>query len=270
MYRSVLRGWPLAGLALLAACAESAPVGPTGSPSFNHTGDPPPFTTLGHWTLCKEGTAASFEVTVNSGTPTIETFADGECRDVGLTPVGGGRVTVTATEIVDPATMVLDHIEFDSLLITGSAGSRTINGTNTITYQIHGDLGIKVTFHNRPVEPPPPPGGGQGCTPGYWKQTHHFDSWPAPYTPGTQFSAVFENAFPGKTLVQVAALGGGGLNALGRHTVASLLNGASSGVNANLSAQQVIDAFNAVFPGGDYEGQKNIFAAFNEQGCPLN
>jgi len=25
-----------------------------------------------------------------------------------------------------------------------------------------------------------------------------------------------------------------------------------------------------VFPGGDYEGQKNIFAGFNEQGCPLN
>ena len=65
------------------------------------------------------------------------------------------------------------------------------------------------------------------------------------------------------------AVGEGGLNALGRHTVAALLNGASADVDADLTAAQVIAAFNAVFPGGDYEGQKNIFAGFNEQGCPL-
>ncbi len=64
-------------------------------------------------------------------------------------------------------------------------------------------------------------GGGEGCTPGYWKQSQHFDSWTG-YSPSTQFSAVFENAFPGKTLLQVLEQGGGGLNALGRHTVAAL------------------------------------------------
>jgi hypothetical protein len=98
----------------------------------------------------------------------------------------------------------------------------------------------------------------------------HWDSWPAPYTPTTQFSAVFENAFPGMTLVEVASTGGGGLEALGRHTVAALLNAASSGVDYDLTTAQVISAFNAVYPGGDYETLKNRFESLNQQGCPLN
>jgi hypothetical protein len=114
--------------------------------------------------------------------------------------------------------------------------------------------------------------GGEGCTPGYWKQCQHFDSWPSPYRPGTLFSAVFDNAFPGKTLLQVLWLGGGGLNALGRHTVAALLNGQSGGVDYDLSAAQVISSFNAAYPGSstNYETLKNVFARYNEQGCPLN
>lgn len=116
------------------------------------------------------------------------------------------------------------------------------------------------------------PQGGEGCTPGYWKQPHHFDSWPAPYLPGTPFSSVFENAFPGKTLLQVVSTGGGGLIALGRHTVAALLNAASSGVDYDMTPADVISAFNAVYPGPDtsYERLKNIFEDYNEQGCPLN
>jgi hypothetical protein len=85
-----------------------------------------------------------------------------------------------------------------------------------------------------------------------------------------QFSAVFDNAFPGKTLLDVLENGGGGLNALGRHTVAALLNAASSGVDYDLTSAQVISLFNAAYPGGDYEALKNRFAGFNEQGCPLN
>jgi hypothetical protein len=111
--------------------------------------------------------------------------------------------------------------------------------------------------------------GGQGCTPGYWKQGHHFDSWTSPYTPETLFSDVFENAFPGKTLLEVLGQGGGHLIALGRHTVAALLNAASPDVSYDLTVQEVIDMFNAVFPGGDYEDLKDQFEDFNEQGCLL-
>ena len=80
---------------------------------------------------------------------------------------------------------------------------------------------------------------------------------------------MFEDAFPGMTLLQVLGQGGGGLKALGRHTVAALLNGANPNVSSNMTAGDVINAFNAVFPGGDYETLHGRLAAFNEQGCPL-
>jgi hypothetical protein len=114
--------------------------------------------------------------------------------------------------------------------------------------------------------------GGEGCTPGYWKQDHHFADWSAPYAPGDLFSDYFEDAFPGRTLLDVVKQGGGGLNALGRHTVAALLNSANGEVSYDLTPQGVIDAFNGVYPGSkeDYEGLKNELQNFNEQGCPLN
>ena len=112
----------------------------------------------------------------------------------------------------------------------------------------------------------------EGCTPGYWKQPHHFDSWPDGYHPDMLFAEVFEDAFPDKTLVEVLAEGGGMLDALGRHTVAALLNGASAGVNYPLSDGEVIEMFNDVFEGSDqaYEELKNLFEDYNESGCPLN
>jgi hypothetical protein len=91
-------------------------------------------------------------------------------------------------------------------------------------------------------------------------------------TPTTLFSDVFEDAFPGQSLVDVLRLGGGGLNALGRHAVAAVLNSASDGVSYDESTSDVIDAFNDVFPGSnrEYTGLKNGFEFFNEQECPLN
>jgi uncharacterized repeat protein (TIGR01451 family) len=112
-------------------------------------------------------------------------------------------------------------------------------------------------------------GGGQGCTPGYWKQKHHFGSWTDPYTPDTLFMHVFEGAFPGKTLLEVLGQGGGGLIALGRHTVAALLNAASPNVSYDMSVDEVIQEFNYVYSNGDYEDLKDWFENFNEQGCPL-
>ncbi len=113
-------------------------------------------------------------------------------------------------------------------------------------------------------------GGGEGCTPGYWKGSQHFDSWTAPLTPDTLFSDVFEDAFPGMTLLDVLEQGGGKLKALGRHTVAALLNAASPGVSYDLSVNDVIGGFNDVYPGDDYETLKDIFQGFNKQGCPLD
>lgn len=114
--------------------------------------------------------------------------------------------------------------------------------------------------------------GGQGCTPGYWRQPHHYDSWAAPYTPDTLFSSVFEDAFPGQMLSDVVVLRGGGLNALGRHVAAALLNSASDEVQYGASTDAIIGAFNAVYPGtkSEYNDLKNDLEAMNESGCPLN
>jgi len=112
-----------------------------------------------------------------------------------------------------------------------------------------------------------------GCTPGYWKQDHHFDSWSG-YAPGDSFEAVFGRNVPGNpTLLDALRSGGGGLNALMRHTVAALLNAASPEVDpvaAFNSTAEVIAAFQAAVDSGGYETTKNLFAASNEAGCPLN
>ena len=116
------------------------------------------------------------------------------------------------------------------------------------------------------------PDGDEGCTPGYWKQPHHFDSWTAPFDPDDSFSDHFDNAFPGQTLLDVLKQGGGGLNALGRHTVAALLNAASPDVAFCVTADEVIQMFNDVWPGTntDYQALKDFFEECNEAGCPLN
>jgi hypothetical protein len=124
-----------------------------------------------------------------------------------------------------------------------------------------------------------PPGGGEGCTPGFWQNWtgappglqpnawlatgYH---WADPFT-----SAGFVNAFNGRTFLQVLQLGGGGKNALGRHTVAALLNAAHPNVAYDLTVAQVIAKFNDVITNnGNVNALKNEFEALNEQGCPLS
>jgi len=116
-------------------------------------------------------------------------------------------------------------------------------------------------------------GDDEGCTPGYWKQKQHFDSWPSGLLPETLFSDVFEDAFPGLSLLDALQLKGGGLNALGRHTVAALLNAESDDVDYfGLTGSDVVALFNATYPGSktDYTSLKSFFAGMNEEGCPLN
>ncbi len=120
-------------------------------------------------------------------------------------------------------------------------------------------------------------GGNDGCTPCYWKDCRNLWNWPAPYTPQTLFknacagnpSKCFENAFNGKVLFQVIRQSGTGLNALGRETVAALLNAASPGVDYPLTPEQVIQMFNDVYPGGNYNQLKDLFKQYNSAGCPF-
>lgn len=123
------------------------------------------------------------------------------------------------------------------------------------------------------------PQAGEGCTPGYWKQDQHFDSWPSAYSTSTTFSSVFgrdiavrlnKETISDPTLLQALTAQGGNINAAARHAVAALLNSASTGVNYDLSTSEVIALFQSNYPDGELDEMKDQLAKFNEQGCPLN
>ena len=177
-----------------------------------------------------------------------------------------GPSDLTITEVLTPGLQVdsIRVVLFTSAVLTSDTW---YYGTNTVTVEgLTSATDAFVKFYNSYMPPPP---GGEGCTPGFWRQEQHFDSWTG-YTPNQLFSSVFEDAFPGMTLGDVVWLGGGDLQALGRHTVAALLNASSPDVDYPWSVQEVIDAFNDVFPGGDYEGLKDEFEMANEAGCELD
>jgi len=136
-----------------------------------------------------------------------------------------------------------------------------------------------------------PSDGGQGCTPGFWKQSQHFEFWTAPYQPSSDFRDVFgiptsfdfdlklkgKNTDPqNPTLLEALKAKGGQQNALVRHAVAALLNAASSEVSYLFSVAQVIDGLKNGFGevdggllGGNFEATKAVFEAENELGCPV-
>ena len=123
------------------------------------------------------------------------------------------------------------------------------------------------------------PQAGEGCTPGYWKQNQHFDSWPSAYSPTATFSSVFgrdiairldKQTVTNPTLLQALMAQGGNINAAARHTVAALLNSASTGVDYDLSTSEVIALFQSNYPDGELDDMKDQLARYNEQGCPLN
>ena len=125
----------------------------------------------------------------------------------------------------------------------------------------------------------PPIVGGEGCTPGYWKQEHHYDSWTFPLTSDTLFSAVFDRvitikarggAITDPTLVQALSALGGKINTAARHSTAAYLNAVSVDVSYDLDADQIIQSFQAVFDSNDFGLAIEKFVELNEQGCPLN
>ena len=268
----------LAGV--LAACSgspASSPVAPSSSLAARPSNPGPNLRSPDHEfvELCKvyvggTGPAVTFNITADIGdNGSIDdtfstTLSGGQCQDIWVNGFAPDRIVVTEVVPTGSSPSFVISTRTGGVLAT----QPSVSG-NVATALSGSNLGSLIVFTNTVTTPPPPAGVG-GCTPGYWKQTQHFDSWTAPYTPNTLFSAVFENAFPGMTLLEVLSQGGGGLNALGRHTVAALLSSASSGVNYGMTPAQVIAAFNGVFPGGDYNTLHNTLAAANERGCPLN
>ena len=111
--------------------------------------------------------------------------------------------------------------------------------------------------------------GDQGCTPGYYKQSHHLCEWE--YDPDDLFDDVFMVDAPGNdTLLQALSNGGGGETAFQRHAVAALLNAANGGVFFQYSVDEVKAIVQEAYMTGDFETLKNMLERENEAGCPLN
>lgn len=144
----------------------------------------------------------------------------------------------------------------------------------------------------------------EGCTPGYWMQCQHLDSWaPTGFKPDDIFNTVFGvtqyiNPKNNKayTLLQVMGLNGNGNcspdpsqpncsakpngNAIGHigcdpispnlgfHAVAALLNAAHPNLNYGYTSGEVINLFkNNLHRAGEL---KDSLAMLNERSCPLN
>jgi len=112
--------------------------------------------------------------------------------------------------------------------------------------------------------------GCEGLTPGYWKQPHHCDDWSG-FTPDQDYNQVFGVSDPDSpTLLEALQRGGGRHKALGRHSVAALLNAAHDNVEYAFTQTQIISMVQAAFATGDFNGVKGQFEAKNELGADLN
>jgi hypothetical protein len=142
------------------------------------------------------------------------------------------------------------------------------DAARSATAYINDDLEKIVVFRNTYTAPP---SCNNGCTPGYWKQDQHFDSWNAPYDPTDDFDTTFGVNFfnPNINLLAALQLGGGagGKNQLARAAVAALLNAAEGFYP--MTEAQVIAAVAGATP-ATYESVKNTLDANNNLGCPLN
>jgi uncharacterized repeat protein (TIGR01451 family) len=120
-------------------------------------------------------------------------------------------------------------------------------------------------------------GGTEGLTPGFWKTHSEFGpaplaGWPETgYSPTQSWEAVFGKDVPGTpTLLDALNTGGGGLEALLRHSTAALLNAANPNVDYAYSVAQIISMTQSAITSGSYDATKNLFEFQNEKGADLS
>jgi hypothetical protein len=168
---------------------------------------------------------------------------------------------------------------------------------------MHGAFGYSITLESQDVDEGNDFGNVplEGCTPGYWKQDQHFDSWvPTGFDPSDPLVGLFSEvgnepyashmadqdsgdpdvAMGSATLLEALRFGGGDTVAdkaeiLLRAAVAAVLNAAHPDVAFGYSVAQIQDLVNAALASGDpdtilalagqLDGANNAV-----NGCPLN
>jgi hypothetical protein len=113
---------------------------------------------------------------------------------------------------------------------------------------------------------------GQGCTPGYWKNS--LGAWPSPPSPDDSLSLYFGDCAPSDTLLNALNYGGSGgmMDILLRAAVAALLNAMHPQVAYGMPESNIRSAVaDALCSEDDHamEQLKNTLDALNNAGCPL-
>jgi hypothetical protein len=279
-------------LPILAACSpdgSSNPVSPAsvGGPSFiaSDQGAGNGQADFEGIEVCKYGSTADVTLDMtqaSSGATSVTySFADGECRVLGNFDgtVAIGPADITASESNIPAGFQFDSVRSTVVFRNPASPTQiTVSTTNAFNYTgADNHVGILLEFFNSPIVTT----GSEGCTPGYWKQTQHYDSWFG-YTPGQTLESVFDvpDALGYDNVSLVGALGfGGGSGVAGgarnllRAAVAALLNSSSPDVDYTLTTAEVIAAVNAALASNDRDTMLDLAGdldADNNLGCPLN
>jgi hypothetical protein len=191
---------------------------------------------------------------------------------------------VTIDEVNIPANRVVDSIR----VVKNGTELATLRLTNSVTVQTNYTDVIIAKFYHSQVQGPPPPPVGKGCTPGYWKQSQHFDSWvPTGLKTTDLVSKLYSNAYlytlDGKqmskyTLVQALSFKGGSgplgsAQILLRAAVAAELNARYQGIGYPMSAGAIITAVQNALASVN-RGQMILLASqlddLNNLGCVLN
>lgn len=155
----------------------------------------------------------------------------------------------------------------------------SVQNTATVTATAEYRLEIVTDSDDAWIRCEPTSNGGEGCTPGYWKQPQHFDSWPEGITPETVYSDIFgrtitirtgDGLVTDPTLLQALSALGGKVNTAARHSTAAYLNSVTSGVSYDLNTDQVISNLQTSIDNNDFGSLIEALVNFNEQGCPLN
>lgn len=282
--------WLALLLPLVSACSDTtpttAPLAAAPEPLLNEQEGP----TSGA-KVCKVGPAGTYHFTASStggGTLlfTEFTLAAGSCEWIWVGTDPAPLTTLTVTEVNIPTGLAVTSIEVRS---TFSDLPTTVTGTSQVSFKVDATNSATVVFTNG-EGPPPPPSGGEGCTPGYWKQSQHLDSWIATgYQPtqrlGDVFTGVGAYRLGGEplsryTLLQAlsfpdeaASTVDGAAQLLLRAAVAALLNAAHPDVDYSMTTAEIIAAVNAALASKDRATmlalQQQLDAA-NNQGCTLN
>ena len=196
----------------------------------------------------------------------------------------GATAQVTINEVSAPPNVAVDSIR----VVKNGVWAPTLFLVSSVTVETGYNDVIFVKFYHSEGSTPPPPPYGKGCTPGYWKQSQHFDSWtPTGLAPTNLVGSVFSNAslysLSGKTMANyklveaLAFKGGNGLvgaaQILLRASVAAELNAKYPGMGYPKTAAEVVTAVNAALASGNRVTMLTLATQLDELnnlGCVLN